>query len=375
MSQPATAVTNVQVFDGTELRPGLWTITLSHGLITAVEPVRPVGDETPHEAVVDSGGATMLPGLIDTHVHVDRLEQLERATDWGVTTQLDMGAPHLQQTRDLRGTAGVSDLRMAGVPALAPGAGQLLAMGFDPSIAVDGPGDAARFVHTRIDQGADHIKIILEDSRLPGARPLSDETTAAIVAVAHAAALVVIAHVTSVETITKAVRAGVDVVTHAALTAELGPELEREIAARPVVLVPTLAMMNGVAERLGPHLPPAAPRMDYANAEATVATFRRAGRTVLAGTDANNTAEAPFQPPHGVALHEELERLVGAGLTPVEALRGATGDAAAVFGLTDRGVIAPGRRADLLLVDGDPTADVTATRSIRGVWIAGDKVR
>ena len=377
MSQPSSAVTNVRVFDGAELRPGLWTATLAHGLITAVEPMRAVGVETADEAVLDGGGGTLLPGLIDTHVHVDQLEHLQHATEWGVTTQLDMGAPHLQQTLDLRGTPGLSDLRIAGVPALAPGAGQLGSMGFDPGIAVDGPDDAARFVGTRIDQGADHIKIILEDSHLPGAKPLSDETTAAIARVAHAAGLVVVAHVTSVETIAKAVRADVDVVTHASLTAQLPPELEREIAERAlvVVLVPTLSMMHGVAERMGPRLPPTAPRMDYANAEATVATFRRAGRTVLAGTDANASAASPFQPPHGVSLHEELQRLVAAGLTPVEALQGATSSAARAFGLTDRGVIAPGRRADLLLVDGDPTADVVATRSIRGVWIAGEPVR
>jgi imidazolonepropionase-like amidohydrolase len=65
---------------------------------------------------------------------------------------------------------------------------------------------------------------------------------------------------------------------------------------------------------------------------------------------------------------------VGSGLTPAEALRGATSLAAGTFGLTDRGVIAPGRRADLVLVAGDPTQDIAATRNIRGVWIGGLRV-
>jgi imidazolonepropionase-like amidohydrolase len=106
-----------------------------------------------------------------------------------------------------------------------------------------------------------------------------------------------------------------------------------------------------------------------------VATFHRAGAAILAGTDSNDDPAAPYQVTHGESLHEELERLVDAGLTPAEALRGATSLAAATFGLTDRGVIAPGRRADLVLVDGDPTRDISATRNIRGVWIGGGQVK
>ena len=74
-------------------------------------------------------------------------------------------------------------------------------------------------------------------------------------------------------------------------------------------------------------------------------------------------------------MHHELELLVGAGLSPLEALRGATSLTASTFGFTDRGLIEVGHRADLLLVEGDPTADITGTRNIVGVWIAGERVR
>jgi imidazolonepropionase-like amidohydrolase len=124
---------------------------------------------------------------------------------------------------------------------------------------------------------------------------------------------------------------------------------------------------------LAPFMP--AVRLNYKHAESTVATFHRAGAIILAGTDSNDDLTAPYQIAHGESLHEELERLVDAGLTPAEALRGATSLAAATFGLTDLGVIAPGRRADLVLVDGDPTRDISATRNIRGVWIGGCRVR
>ena len=124
---------------------------------------------------------------------------------------------------------------------------------------------------------------------------------------------------------------------------------------------------------LAPFVP--AVRLNYRHAKLTVATFHRAGVVILAGTDSNDDLTAPCQVAHGESLHEELERLVDAGLTPSEALRGATSLAADTFGLKDRGVVAPGRRADLVLVDGDPTQAISATRNIRGVWIGGYRVR
>ena len=92
---------------------------------------------------------------------------------------------------------------------------------------------------------------------------------------------------------------------------------------------------------------------------------------ILAGTDANAGPGIPFSPRHGESLHEELELLIDAGLSTVEALRAATVLPARHFGLHDRGVIEPGRRADLVLIDGDPIADIRATRLIRRVWCAG----
>ena len=80
---------------------------------------------------------------------------------------------------------------------------------------------------------------------------------------------------------------------------------------------------------------------------------------------------APASPPYGTSLHHELELLVGAGLSAVDALRSATILAAQYFGLADRGAIAPGKRADLVLIDGDPLADISAVSKIAAVWCGG----
>jgi Amidohydrolase family len=98
----------------------------------------------------------------------------------------------------------------------------------------------------------------------------------------------------------------------------------------------------------------------------TVKALKAAGVRVLAGTDCGNPGTA-----HGASLHRELSLLVAAGLKPVEALAAATALTADVFHLTDRGRIAPGLRADLVLVAGDPTTEIAATRRIVGVWKQG----
>jgi imidazolonepropionase-like amidohydrolase len=100
-------------------------------------------------------------------------------------------------------------------------------------------------------------------------------------------------------------------------------------------------------------------------------TLHEAGVCVLAGTDANNAPGRACPVVHGASMHAELPLLVSAGLTPVEALVAATSSPAERFGLTDRGTIAVGRRADLLMVHGDPTADITDTRAIDAIWREG----
>lgn len=95
----------------------------------------------------------------------------------------------------------------------------------------------------------------------------------------------------------------------------------------------------------------------------------------MAGTDANAAPGSPAPIQHGKGLHDELALLVAAGLSPVEALRAATVVPADLFGLQDRGAVLPGRRADLVLVDGDPTHEITNTTAIRGVWIKASKIR
>jgi imidazolonepropionase-like amidohydrolase len=364
------AITNVRVFDGNALTNER-TVVIEDGVISSATTAD-VADRT-----VDGQHGTLLPGLIDSHVHLSNLADLEQGTQWGCTTMLDMGAQSIEVTDSLRHRAGLADIRGAGNVASAAGGMQIMMMGYPPSSAVTGPDDAGRFVAERVAEGADYIKVIVEDPQLMGPAALNGATIAALVEAAHQAGLKAIAHVTAIASFRIAADAGVDILTHAPVDADMDDELARSIATQGIVSVPTLIAMRTIIgiTALTEHRRAQGVDVDYAHSRNTVAALRRAGATILAGTDSYRGSAAPASIPHGEAFHEELELLVEAGLTPLEALCSATVVPADYFGFTDRGMIEVGRRADLVLVDGDPTQDIAATRAIRNVWVAGAQAR
>jgi imidazolonepropionase-like amidohydrolase len=363
----AIAITNVKVFDGNALT-GERTVVIDNGVIS---------DATTADTIVDGQHGTLLPGFIDCHVHLSNLADLEQGTQWGCTTMLDMGSPSMAWTDSLRHRHGLADIRGPGNVASAPEGTQITRMGYPASSGVTDPADARRFVSDRIAEGADYIKVIVEDPRVMGSAALDSPTIAALVEAAHRAGLKAIAHVTTITALKMATEAGVDILTHAPVDADVDDTLARSIATRGIASVPTLIMMRtvtGIAEMTARRRASGLD-VDYAHARSTVSAFHRAGVNVLAGTDAYRGPAAPASIQHGEGFHDELGLLVEAGLTPVEALRSATVLPAEFFGFTDRGIIEPGRRADLLLVDGDPTRDITSTRAIQHVWAAGVQVR
>jgi hypothetical protein len=165
----ATAITNVRVFDGERLGEPA-TVVLEDAVISA----RTLADGTREAGVVGGGGGTLLPGLIDTHVHVDKVSQLEVSASWGVTTLLDMGNKDLANLAALKNSQGLATVKSAGNPASAPNSVFVRKMGFSVSTTVAGPEDAARFVAERVGEGSDYIKILVEDPKIPGAQSRAD---------------------------------------------------------------------------------------------------------------------------------------------------------------------------------------------------------
>lgn len=322
---------------------------------------------TPADEVVDGASGALLPGLIDTHVHtVQGRPDLENLTRWGVTTGLDMAAWPITFVDAMRHEKRVTQILSATIPAVGPGGNHAKMPGFPPEGIVTSPEEAHAFVERRVADGADYIKIVTESAPPAG---MDQATVNALVQASHERGLLVVAHSITTGAFHVAIEAGVDVSTHAPLDAVLDDDSIARMREIGMVSSPTLTMMEGTAQLFSDR------GLSYGNARESVRKFHEAGIRILAGTDANSAPGAPFAPKHGESLHHELELLVDAGLTPAEALGGATSLAADTFALSDRGTIEPTQRADLLLVDGDPTTDITSTRDIVGVWIGGRRVR
>ncbi|MFD4545080.1 amidohydrolase family protein [Streptomyces sp. NPDC058466] len=400
-----TLVRRVSVFDGSQLRPGL-DVLIDGPVIAAVGP----GLEIPAGAtVIDGTGRTLLPGLIDSHTHTTDVAQLRQALLFGITTELDMGgAP--ATARRVRAAADerddLADVRVATTGATAPGGhpGQLVEMGMlEPFPTVAGPADAAGFVAARVADGADHLKIFIEDGTAIG-RPMpvmSAETITALVRAAHERGLRTVAHTLTRTAARRAIDCGVDGLAHAPADGPADPALVEAAAEQGLFVMPTLTALTGMTSlpaeyeladdpRLRPYADPQWLKgleqvragdpgqrvgpigVDPRHAADAAVRMFRLGVPLLAGTDGTGGTGHPTT--HGISYHGELALLVAAGLTPAEALTAATAAPAAAFGLADRGRVAPGLRADLLLVDGDPTRDITALRSVATVWRRGSRV-
>lgn len=166
-----------------------------------------------------------------------------------------------------------------------------------------------------------------------------------------------------------AVASGAEFVTHMPVLGTVRAEAITAMKAAGQVAIPAITMMEGLLTK-----GPLAGRGPVGDLLRSLADLRSAGVEILAGTDANAQPGAPSLVPHGESLHHEFELMARAGMTSAEILRSATVDAARAFGLTDRGTVEPGLRADLVLIDGDPIADITATRAVHTVWCAGTEI-
>jgi len=381
-------VTSARVFDGKMLYTNT-DVIVRDGRIASLGSSS-ISEDIPH---INAAGETLLPGLIDAHAHTQEVGQLEESLRFGITTVLDMGTfpPYeipLREAAAIR--ADVADFRSAGILATAPG-GHGTEFGIEiPTVA--GVEEAVDFVRQRSQENVDYLKIVMNGVRAArsGMPTLGEDTVRALVNSGHEAGLIVLAHVESQEDVRLAISAGVDGLVHHWRDSGAQPELAELLASNDVFVMPTLTAIDGLLglgpqallqdERVVPYLsdlayreltkelPTPPPGISTITANQATTSLIRAGVQLLAGSDAFTGNPRIV---HGASLHRLLELFVDAGLSPIEALRTATSNVAEAFGLSDRGRIQPGFRADLVLVRGDPTEDITVTRDISRVWKAG----
>ena len=339
--------------------------------------------------VIDVSGCTVVPGLIEAHAHLcfnagadwrevydsDTPEQMLlrmsgyglRMLEAGITTVRDLGAPTALAValRDaIRGGLVVGpDLLVAGAP-ITPTGGHCWFMGGE----ADGIEGVKVAVRERKKAGADWIKVMASGGNMtPGTNPLaaqfSVEELRAIVAEAHRLEMKVTAHAHGVEGIKVAVEAPVDMIEHCSFQTPEGSlkddSVILDIARKGIRVSPTI--VGALSTYRGQ------PRWD-SRAELTKALFA-AGCDVLMSTDCG----IPNTPHENLAQAlQVIEEL--AELGPVATLKLATSTSARLLDLDDRGTIAARQRADLLVVDGDPTEDLSALERVRLVVSGGEVV-
>jgi imidazolonepropionase-like amidohydrolase len=383
-----------RVFDGvSEHATEDGAVLVEDGRILSLGPAAglPAGAE-----ITDLGDVTLLPGLIDAHVHLvwsasaephEVVERESRALTAlrcannaalhlraGVTTVRDVGATD-GLSIDVARAVGLGVLRGPRVIA----AGRAIAMtgghGWFLGREADGAEAVRHAVRSELKAGATCIKLMASGgvyghAEEPGSPQLTVEELRVAVEEAHKAGRRVAAHAYSIEAIGNALDAGVDSIEH-------GSFIDRDTAGRMresgTYLVPTMSVYRAMSER-GPELgaPEYIRRKTAEVLEASREAFRLALEArvpVAAGTDCG----APGHP-HGT-LPEELMLMVESGASPIQALRFGTSAAADLLGLGDEvGSLEPGKRADLLAVDGDPTSEILALRDVRLVLRDGSRV-
>lgn len=401
-------------------------VWVEDGLITAIEPA---GEAKPADVVIDARGKTLMPGLVDAHVHTTMNSlppwyaaipnpghNLEAFLYAGITTVNDLGgspAEIIQLRQEIaEGSrqgpriyfAGSIITHRGGYPISmvrdAYGALAYAAIGDKLATQIESPAEGALAVRRRFAAGATMIKVVIAD--IPrGAPRISAEELDAIVHQAHQLGLQVIAHIDTSEDALIAARHKVDALAHGVETTVLTVEQAAELKASGIVMVPTLVNYERFCQIAQKRYKPLAltvasePKevleqfapsyVDSAKLPAgffawgdeleanvkvrtqNVTTAWEAGVPLVAGADSMGSVGT-----FGGDLHHELVMLVEAGVPPAEALLAATSRAAKF--ITPRpsfGTIEVGKSADLLLIDGDPLQNIAVTQKIVTVMARG----
>ncbi len=364
------------VFDGTG------RLLTGHGVLVEGERitrVAPIGEFDGYAgAPVDTTGATLLPGLIDCHVHliyggepdpfatldklgpgqitVKALENAQRTLAGGITAVRDCGGKDYLEfaVRDACNAG-----RLPGPTIRA--AGRLICMtgghGNRTGRVADGVGEVVKAVREQVHAGSDLIKIMATGGVMtPGVNPedahYSAEEMAAGIAEGHRFHKPCASHAQGRDGILNAVHAGVDSIEHGIF---LDPACIAEMLARGTYLVPTLAAVRHITDNSSAGIPTYVLEKAARVADRhrnSVRHFHEAGGKIAMGTDAGT----PFN--HHGDNARELAYMVEAGIGAADALTAATSNAAALNRLDDRGRIADGLVADLLLVSGNPIDDI-----------------
>lgn len=391
----ATVLDHAVVIDARGAREGAAVVLVGDEIWSVTD----AGADWPDDAVVvDLEGASVVPGLIDAHVHLfhsgstywvgDTLaDNLAAQLRWGVLAVADLGSP--EEVFALRDRVASGELLGPRIWATGP---FLTAVGshpcetqYDEALCRFVEGDGADQVAALA--GSDGLKVALADADFTawGTPRLDLGDLADITA---ASDKLVLAHIDEPDDAADALASGVDVLAHPVFSEILattpdapthstlgafagtgdlfdGSLFEDDLDATPAPVREAWAWLAAHPEVFAEGWIEGSEDWEAA-ARANIATAITLGHTVVAGSDAGY-----YFVPHGLGLHRELGWLVEAGMSPLEALAAATTAPAAMFGWSDLGLVDAGYRADLLVVAGRPDDDIDELREIQAIYLGG----
>ena len=384
---PEPEPTGVTVYEGARVIVGDGAVIEAGTLVVDQDRLTAVGDsasvEAPEGAArVDLTGRTVMPAIVDTHVHLrseDRatlVEDLQRKAYYGVAAVLSLG----------RGTG---DAAFGVRDEVVPNAARYYTV--DRGITAPEPGrtevpywitteeEARAAVQELATKDLDWVKIWVDD-RGGQFDKLTPDLYGAVIDEAHGHGLKVTAHVYTLEDAKGLLAAGVDAFAHGIRDTDVDDEVVEMFFERPeVVLVPNLpnpgvavdlSWLSGTipADRLAEMQAQQADRPEAQEAfgiqARNLSRLSAEGVTIAFGTDGGA----------GWSVHAEMEDMVRAGMTAADVIVAATQNSAAMMGLDDLGTLAAGKSADFIVFEADPLEDITNTRRIVDVYLRGEAV-
>ncbi|OBT91810.1 hypothetical protein VE01_09357 [Pseudogymnoascus verrucosus] len=353
-----TALTNVRIFDGWRIREPS-TVVIDGDSITF--------DPRGVRNTIDGEGGVLLPGLIDSHIHLSSLASLETLSSYGITTVMNMGCSNYTLCAALRDQIGLTSFITAGEGAVAPNSTHAKVFGSRGFVNL--PSQAPQFVANVFGNGSNFMKIISEPDGFNQA--IHD----ALVNATHALGKISMTHAQDYASYEVAIRSRTDGLQHVPfdvpLTVEMAQRIERQAQfVTPTLNIGKIATSNSTIEAIVS----GGIDLTYEAGVTSVQRLMRAGVPLLAGTDAIDIAGSFLKGDLiGITLHQELQYLKDAGMSEVDVLRAATVVPATWHNLVGRGSIREGYRADLLLLKpgSDPLRNISKTMDIARVWNAG----
>jgi imidazolonepropionase-like amidohydrolase len=414
----AVSTTQFVVLQGGRIIDGNGGAPIEDGSIVVrggrIEAVLGPGSTPPADAkVVDMRGKTLMPALVAGHAHLgltngtsagagnmtqaNVVRQLQKYMRHGIGTVAVFGTDHdliyalraAQQKGKLALPAILTAGHGFGVPDGAPPA----SMGMDQVYRPTSVAQVRKDIEQLAAHQVDLVKIWVDDFGDRKTNKMDPAIYAEVIRRAHEHGIKVAAHVFYLDDAKRLARDGVDIFGHSVRDRPVDEELIGLMKKNGVACIPTLdldeaffvyadrpewmrqaffrqSLDPGVWEwlRSPAYKVKEQSRKDFAIAQSNVRALHEAGIRVGLGTDSGATIPRI----QGFAEHRELELLVGAGLSPMQALQAGTSVNAAIFGIDrERGVLAAGRQADILVLDANPLDDIRNTRKIHGVWLRG----